>query len=102
MKAKDENIKQIVLRDKLPINVAGFLVTDQQVDFLTVHELGIEIRTKEMRVKYISADTSISVLAKYTSGIWVFADVPLSTVKDIVGYVINEPYKVLNISDVGK
>jgi hypothetical protein len=56
--------------------------------------------TNKVYVKYWEID-DLPVKKNYTSGIWVVADPPMAQVKDMVGYVTYEPYKIVAIVDVG-
>ena len=56
--------------------------------------------TNKVYVKYWEID-DLPVKKNYASGIWVIADPPMAQVKDMVGYVTYEPYKIVAIVDVG-
>lgn len=56
--------------------------------------------TSQVYIKFWESNKS-PIKKNYTGGIWVVADPPMAQVKDMVGYVTHEPYKILSAVDVG-
>jgi len=74
-----------------------FIATEQGI----MDKMGLKSPTGFIAIMFWNAESLHQVLGKYDSGIWIVADPVMGEIRDIVGYVIHEPYVVTQFVDVG-
>jgi len=86
-----------------PEDVDSFLDEEQVI----MDKEGLEPLIEERQLLYFHGTNPIfpakssPTYGEYTEGIWITADPAAAGVKDMIGYVVHEPYKVKSVVDVG-
>lgn len=68
---------------------------------IIMNKVGLTSPTGKIHISYFDCVKTKLLSEKYTTGIWIVADPLMADVKDIVGYVIHEPYIAGAVIDVG-